>query len=126
MQNLTALVWLATILGSLTLLAALCAVACWRRASELTSLATRNREAINSVEHFESRIDELQKRITSLSKKFHLEERRDPETGKSRRKDEDDDEDPQTRKAALRRKYGLAGLSHADIARRAMRGGDDS
>jgi hypothetical protein len=121
MQNLSALVWLATIMGSLTLLAALCAVVCWRRASELTSLATRNREAINSVEHFESRIDELHKRITSLSKKFHLEERRDPETGKSRTARDELPEDPYERKVALRRQHGLAGMGHADIARRATR-----
>lgn len=107
-------------------LAAACAVVCWRQASALTSLKTRIRQALESVDSFESRTDELHKRIVSLSKRFHLEERRDPETGKSRRRDDDDDDDPQTRKAALRRRYGLAGLSHAEIARRAMRGGDDA
>lgn len=114
------------ILASTTLLAALCAVVCWRRASELTSLSTRNREAIRSVESFESRIDELHKRVNSISRKYALEERRDPETGKSRKRDDDDDDDPYERKAKLRRKYGLAGLSHADIARRALRPGDDA
>lgn len=109
-------------------LAAACAVVCWRLVSELTSLRTRIRQALESVESFESSIEEQRKRITSLSKKFHLEERRDPETGKSRRRDDDDDDDddPAVRKAKLRRRYGLAGMSHVDIARRAMRGGDDS
>lgn len=120
----TALVSLLVMLACLTLLAALCAAVCWQRASALTSLATKNREVINSVEHFESRIDELQKRITSLSKKFHLEERRDPETGKSRAVREELPEDPYERKRALRTMYGLNGLSHADIARRASRAGE--
>ena len=114
------------ILASTTLLAALCAVVCWRRASELTSLSTRNREAIRCVESFESRIDELHKRLNSLSRKYALEERRDPETGLSRKREEViDEDDPYTRKAKLRRKYGLAGLSHADIARRALSPGSD-
>jgi CHASE1-domain containing sensor protein len=108
----------------LTFFNALCAVVFWRRASELTSQTTRSREAIRSVESFESRIDELQKRINSLSKKFHLEDRRDPETGKSRAVREELPDDPYERKAALRRQYGLNGMSHADIARRAMRGGE--
>lgn len=107
-------------------LAAACAVVCWRQASALTSLRTRIRQALESVDSFESRIEELHKRINSMSRKYALEDRRDPETGKSRRRDDDDDDDPQTRKAALRRRYGLAGLSHAEIARRAMRGGDDA
>lgn len=107
-------------------LAAVCAVVCWRLVSELTSLRTRLRSAVESAETSESRIDELHKRITSLSKKFHLEERRDPETGKSRRRDDiEDEDDPVVRKAALRRRYGLSGLTHAEIARRAMRGGND-
>ena len=101
-----------------------CAVVCWRQASALTSSRTRLRQAIESVENFESAIEEQRKRITSLSKKFHLEDRRDPETGKSRARDDDDD--PYERKAQLRRKHGLAGLSHVEIARRAMRPGDDS
>ena len=110
----------------LTCFNVLSAVVFWQRASELTSLSTRNREAIRSVESFESRIDELHKRVNSLSRKYALEERRDPETGKSRRRDEDEGEDdPYTRKAKLRRKYGLAGLSHADIARRALSPGSD-
>lgn len=110
----------------LTCFNVLSAAVFWRRASELTSLSTRNREAIRSVESFESRIDELHKRVNSLSRKYALEERRDPETGKSRKRDEDDEQDdPYTRKAKLRRKYGLAGLSHADIARRALSPGSD-
>jgi hypothetical protein len=87
----------------------------------LTSTRNRLRQAIESGENSESRIDELHKRINSLSKKFHLEDRRDPETGKSRKRDDDDpdDEDRFERKARLRRKLGLAGLSHVQIARRA-------
>jgi hypothetical protein len=100
-----------------------CVAVCWRQASALTSARTRLRQAIESVESFESAIDEQRKKINSLSKRFHLEERRDPETGKSRSRDEDD-EDPVVRKAALRRKHGLAGLTHAEIARRAMSGGN--
>lgn len=96
-----------------------CVVVCWRQASALTSAKTRLRQAIESVESFELAIEEQRKKINSLSKKFHLEERRDPETGKSRSQDNDDD-DLMSRKTALRRKHGLAGLSHADIARRAM------
>lgn len=99
---------------------AACAVVCWRAASVLTSSRIRLRQAIESVESFESAIEEQRKKINSLSKKFHLEERRDPETGKSRSADEDDP-DPYTRKAALRRKLGLSGMSHVEIARRAMR-----
>lgn len=111
----------------LTLFNVLSAVVFWRRASELTLLSTRSREAIRSVESFESRIDELHKRINSISRKYALEERRDPDTGKSKRRDEDEDPDPYTRKAQLRRQYGLAGLSHVDIARRAMKPrGDDA
>jgi len=103
-------------------LAAVCAGVSWRLVSELTSMRTRIRQAVESAESSESRIDELHKRIISLSKKFHLEERRDPETGKSRRRDDDDDDDDDDRhekKARLRRKLGLAGLSHVEIARRA-------
>ncbi len=96
-----------------------CVVVCWRQASALTSGKIRLRQAIESVESFESAIEEQRKKINSLSKKFHLEERRDPETGKSRSRDEEDD-DSVVRKAALRRKHGLAGLTHAEIARRAM------
>lgn len=97
-----------------------CVVVCWRQASALTSSKTRLRQAIESVESFESAIEEQRKKINSLSKKFHLEERRDPETGKSRSRDDDDSAD---RKLALRRQYGLTGLDHADIARRASRAG---
>ena len=102
---------------------AACAVACWRLVSELTLLRNRIRQAVESAESSESRIDELHKRINSLSKKFHLEERRDPETGKSRKRDDDDEEegDSYDRKVKLRRKYGLVGMSHVDIARRASR-----
>jgi hypothetical protein len=104
-------------------LSAACAVVSWRLASELTSMRTRIRQAVESAESSESRIDELHKRIISLSKKFHLEDRRDPETGKSRRRDDDDDDDTEEdrfeRKARMRRKLGLAGLSHVEIARRA-------
>ena len=99
-----------------------CVVVCWRQASALTSARTRLRQAIESVESFESAIEEQRKKINSLSKKFHLEDRRDPETGKSRSREEEDD-DPVVRKAALRRKHGLAGLNHAEIARRAMNPG---
>lgn len=113
--------FIAIMLLCLTCTSVACAVVCWRQASALTSAKTRNRQAIESVESFESRIDELHKRINSLSRKYALEDRRDPETGKSRRRDDDeDDEDPYTRKANLRRRYGLAGLSHVDIARRAL------
>jgi hypothetical protein len=61
-----------------------------------------------------------------MSRRYALEERRDPETGKSRRRDDDDDDDGDSydRKVKLRRKYGLAGLSHVDIARRAAGSGN--
>lgn len=104
--------------------AAACAVVCWRQVSGLISLRTRLRQALDSVESSESRIDELHKRVTSLSRKYALEDRRDPETGKSRSRDEDLPDDPYERKAALRRRYGLAGASHVDIARRAARAGE--
>lgn len=105
-------------------LAAACAVVCWRQASALTSQRTRLRQALESVESSELRIDELHKRVNSISRKYALEERRDPETGKSRAVREELPEDPYERKSALRRQYGLNGMSHADIARRAMRGGE--
>ena len=104
--------------------AAGCAVVCWRQASALTSQRTRLRQALESVESFELRIEELHKRINSISRKYALEERRDPETGKSRAVREELPDDPYERKAELRRKYGLNGLSHADIARRASRAGE--
>jgi hypothetical protein len=110
----------------LTCFNVLCAVVFWRRASELTSQTTRSREAIRSVESFESRIDELHKRINSISRKYALEDRRDPETGKSRRREDDESSDSYDRKVRLRRQYGLAGLSHVDIARRALRPGEDA
>lgn len=105
-------------------LAAVCAVVCWRQASALTSQRTRLRQALESVENFESRIDELHKRINSMSRKYALEDRRDPETGKSRAVREQLPEDPYERKRALRTMYGLNGLNHADIARRASRAGE--
>lgn len=114
----------ASILTTILLLTCLnvaCVVVCWRQGSALTSLKTRCRQAIDSVESFESAIDEHRKKINSLSKKFHLEERRDPDTGKSRGGDADESVD---RKTKLRRQYGLAGLNHADIARRASRAGE--
>lgn len=104
--------------------AAVCAVVCWRQASALTSQRTRLRQALDSVESFESRIDELHKRVNSISRKYALEERRDPETGKSRAVREQLPEDPYERKRALRTMYGLTGMSHADIARRASRAGE--
>lgn len=100
-------------------LAVACAVVCWRQASALTSLLTQARQAVASVENFESRIDELHKRVNSISRKYALEDRRDPDTGKSRARELP--EDPYERKNWLRRHYGLAGLNHADIARRATR-----
>lgn len=105
-------------------LAAGCAVVCWRQASALTSQRTRLRQALESVESSELRIDELHKRVNSISRKYALEERRDPETGKSRAVREELPQDPYERKAALRRQYGLNGLNHADIARRASRAGE--
>lgn len=105
-------------------LAAACAVVCWRQASALTSLRTRIRQTLESVENFESRIDELHKRVNSISRKYALEDRRDPETGKSRAVREELPDDPYERKVALRRKYGLNGLNHVDIARRASRAGE--
>lgn len=101
--------------------AAGCAVVCWRQASALTSQRTRLRQTLESVESFESRIEELHKRINSMSRKYALEDRRDPETGRSRVVREELPQDPYERKAALRRQYGLSGLNHADIARRATR-----
>lgn len=105
-------------------LAAVCAVVCWRQASALTSQRTRLRQAVESVESFESRIDELHKRVNSISRKYALEERRDPETGKSRSREPELPDDPYERKVELRRRYGLAGATHVDIARRAARAGD--
>lgn len=105
-------------------LAAGCAVVCWRQASALTSQRTRLRQALESVESFELRIDELHKRVNSISRKYALEERRDPETGKSRAVREELPQDPYERKLALRRQYGLNGMNHADIARRASRAGE--
>lgn len=99
----------------------ICAVVCWRQVSVSTSERNRLRQAVESVENFESRIDELRQRVNSISRKYALEERRDPETGKSRQRDDDE---PADRKAKLRRQYGLVGMSHADIARRASRAGD--
>jgi len=105
----------------MTCLSAGCAVVCWRRASELISKTTRIRQCIESAESSESRIDELRQRLNSMSRRYALEDRRDPDTGLSRsRKDTDG-----YSKADLRRAYGLNGLSHADIARRAMRGSDE-
>lgn len=98
------------------------AVVCWRRASELTSKATRIRQAIESAESSESRIDELRQRLNSMSRKYALEDRRDPDTGLSRKKSRDVEG---MSKEELRRAYGLNGLSHAEIARRAMRGGEE-
>lgn len=106
----------------MTCLSAGCAVVCWRRGSELTSKATRIRQAIESAESSESRIDELRQKINSLSRKYALEDRRDPETGLSRSRRRNTEG---MSKEELRREYGLNGLSHADIARRAMRGVDE-
>lgn len=111
---------LAMLICTLCLNAA-CVVVCLRQVSALTSQRNRLRQAIESVESFESRIDELRQKVNSISRKYALEERRDPETGKSRARD---DEDSYDRKLKLRRQYGLAGLNHADIARRATRAGD--
>lgn len=108
----------------LTCLNVACVVACWRQASALISHKTRLRQAVESVESFESRIDELRQRVNSISRKYALDERRDPETGKSRKRDDDGDGDSYNRKVQLRRQYGLAGLSHVDIARRASRAGE--
>jgi hypothetical protein len=92
-----------------------CVVVSWRRVSVLTSLKTRNREAILSVESFQSQIDEQKRRITSLQRKYALEDRRDPDTGKSMPK-----QPPVppigSSKDQLRRAYGLAGKSHMQIA----------
>ena len=99
----------------------ICAVACWRQVSVSTSERNRLRQAVESVENFESRIDELRQRINSISRKYALEERRDPESGKSRQRDDDG---PGDHKTKLRRQYGLSGLNHADIARRASRAGE--
>ena len=105
----------------LSCLNAACVVVCLRQVSELTSQRNRLRETTHSVELFESQIEELRKRINSMSRKYALEDRRDPETGRSRERDE---EEPGDRKAKLRRQYGLVGMSHADIARRASRAGE--
>lgn len=99
----------------LTCLSVACVVVSWRRVSVLTSLKTRNREAILSVENFQSQIDEQKRRITSLQRKYALEDRRDPDTGKSMAKQ------PAvppvgSSKDQLRRAYGLAGKSHMQIA----------
>ena len=109
------------ILICVTCLSVTCAVVCLRQVSALTSQRTRLRQAIESVESFESRIDDLRQRVNSISRKYALEERRDPETGKSRQRDDDG---PADHKTKLRRQYGLSGLSHVDIARRASRAGD--
>lgn len=106
----------------MTCLSAGCVVVCWRRASELTSKATRIRQCIESAESSESRIDELRQKLNSMSRRYALEDRRDPDTGLSRRKSRDLEG---STKEELRRAYGLNGLSHADIARRAMRGTDE-
>ncbi len=106
----------------MTCLSVVCVVVCWRRASELTSKTTRIRQAIESAESSESRIDELRQKLNSMSRKYALEDRRDPDTGlsKSRKPNLDG-----LSKEEIRRAYGLNGLSHADIARRAMRGTDE-
>ena len=105
----------------LTFLSAGCVAVCWRRVSELTSLRTRIRQAIESAESSESRIDELRTKLNSVSRKYALEDRRDPETGLSRSKRPTLEG---ASKEEIRRAYGLNGLSHADIARKAMRGVD--
>lgn len=106
----------------MTCLSVACAVVCWRRASELTSKATRIRQAIESAENSESKIEELRQKLNSMSRRYALEDRRDPDTGLSRKKSRDIEG---LSKEELRRAYGLNGMSHADIARRAMRGNDE-
>jgi len=106
----------------MTCLTVVCAVVCWRRASELTSKATRIRQAIESAENSESKIEELRQKLNSMSRRYALEDRRDPDTGLSRKKSRDIEG---LSKEELRRAYGLNGMSHADIARRAMRGNDE-
>jgi len=54
-----------------------------------------------------------------MSRRYALEDRRDPDTGLSRKREANMDG---LSKAELRKAYGLNGLSHADIARKAMRG----
>lgn len=101
----------------LTSLAVLCVVVSWRRVSVLTSLKTRNLEAIRSVESFQSQIDEQKTRITSLQRKYALEDRRDPQTGKSMARQPVSTIPPVgSAKDQLRRYYGLAGKNHIQIA----------
>jgi hypothetical protein len=99
----------------LTCLSVVCVVVSWRRVSVLTSLKTRNREAILSVENFQLQIDEQKRRITSLQRKYALEDRRDPETGKSMAR-QPSAPPIGSSKDELRRAYGLAGKNHIQIA----------
>lgn len=105
----------------MTCFSAVCAAVCWRRASELISKTTRIRQAIESAENSESRIDELRQKLNSMSRRYALEDRRDPDTGLSRKRETNLEG---LSKAELRKQYGLTGLSHAEIARKAMRGGE--
>jgi len=93
---------------SALLLAVISVGACWRQASRFLSMANRWKASAASVESFDSRMRTLEERYGSISKREHLNARRDPSTGRSVRAVES--------KEDVRRKLGLVGANAARVA----------
>lgn len=101
--------WFSLITSTLALLlAATCVVVCWRVGSRFSSMANRWKASAQSVESFDSRMKALEERYASVSKREHLNARRDPVTGRSVRAVET--------KEDVRRRLGLVGANAARVA----------
>jgi len=94
------------------LFAVSCAVVCWREASAFSSMKKRLRELESSVEPLSLRVKEIEMRYQSVAKRYALESRRDPETGKAAPAVPAKAET----KEDVRRRLGLVGANAARVA----------
>ncbi len=94
------------------LFSVICATVCYRLASEFSSLTKLWKASAESAADLNSRLDRLEQLQGRLSKKVHLDLRRDPETGRSARIEAPQNET----KEATRRRLGLIGSNAAKVA----------
>lgn len=91
------------------LLGVISAAVSYRQASRFSSMANRLKASAQSTESFDSRVRTLEERWANVSKREHLNARRDPVTGKSLKVHAESKED-------VRRRLGLVGANAARVA----------
>lgn len=118
--------WLVlTIAGSFALLSVLCAVACWRRASELHALRSKITSQAQAIAELELSVSRTHDLVLKHQRQGRLDEARENRWPAKKEQPDmfrrDGAPPPGASKAELR-DYYLKGKNHAEIARIAAKG----